>query len=102
MKKSCDEGGIAVKRMVLIFIIAVVFIFGIFGNMRWKRNFKNFKAETVGLDRVVTVYDYSGGVIRQWDGRILVDGNGDRTKITTSDAKTFIIDGGIVIIEEKK
>ncbi len=90
------------KRAGLILIIAIVFIFGIFGNMRWKRNFKNFKAETVGLNRVVTVYDYNGGVIRQWEGRILVDGNGERTKITTSDAKTFIIDGGIVIIEEKQ
>lgn len=90
------------KRASIILIIAIVFIFGIFGNMRWKRNFKNFKAETVGLNRVVTVYDYNGGVVRQWEGRILVDGNGERTKITTSDAKTFIIDGGIVIIEEKQ
>lgn len=89
------------KRIGIIFVIVLIFIFGIF-NMKWKRNFKNFKAETVGLNRIVTVYDYNGGVIRQWEGRILVDGNGERTKITTSDAKTFIIDGGIVIVEEKQ
>jgi len=90
------------KRITVVIVIAFLIVVGLFTNMRWKRNFKNFKAETVGLNRIVTVYDYNGGVIRQWEGRILVDGNGDRTKITTSDAKTFIVDGGIVIIEEKQ
>jgi len=90
------------KRIIITVLVAVTLIVIIFSNMRWKRNIKNFKAETVGLNRIVSVYDYNGGLIRQWEGRILVDGNGERTKITTSDAKTFIIDGGIVIIEEKQ
>lgn len=90
------------KRIIITALIAVTLIVILFSNMRWKRNIKNFKAETVGLNRIVSVYDYNGGLIRQWEGRILVDGNGERTKITTSDAKTFIIDGGIVIIEEKQ
>lgn len=90
------------KRISIAIVIAVIVLIGLFTNMKWKRNIKNFKAETVGLNRVVSVYDYNGGLIRQWEGRILVDGNGERTKLTTSDAKTFIIDGGIVIIEEKE
>lgn len=90
------------KRISIAIVIAIIVLIGLFTNMKWKRNIKNFKAETVGLNRVVSVYDYNGGLIRQWEGRILVDGNGERTKLTTSDAKTFIIDGGIVIIEEKE
>ena len=90
------------KRISIAIVIAVIVLIGLFTNMKWKRNIKNFKAETVGLNRVVSVYDYNGGLIRQWEGRILVDGNGERTKLTTSDAKTFIIDGGIVIIEEQE
>lgn len=90
------------KRIAVAGSILFIVILAVFGSMRWKRNFKNFQAETVGLNRVVTVYDYSGGIIRIWEGRILVDGNGERTKITTSDARTYIIDGGIVIIEEKQ
>ena len=90
------------KKIIVILVITFILVVGLFTNMKWKRGIKNFKAETVGLNRIVSVYDYNGGLIRQWEGRILVDGNGERTKLTTSDAKTFIIDGGIVIIEEKE
>lgn len=52
-----------------------------------------------GLHRKVTLYDYDGEVLREWEGTFDVDEN-DQECYFDIDGKRVIIQGGIVVNEE--
>ena len=64
-----------------------------------QKEWKHRQSDLVGLNRIVTLYDGQGRVIKQWEGRFKVEIDG-----TTA---SFIVNGkevkisGTFIIEEK-
>ena len=66
-----------------------------------QRGLKSFKANVAGgLDRTVTLYDYNGKQIRQWNGKIDISESQVETDFLV-DGKKVVIHGGITVIEEK-
>lgn len=53
------------------------------------------------LEKIVTVYDYNGGVIKQWKGKFNLQENDQEIYFDDQNGKRVIIHGGIVITEEK-
>lgn len=64
------------------------------------RSYKSMQSDFGGgLHRRVTLYDYSGNVIDQWEGTFDVAEN-DQEVYFDVDGKRVIIQGGIVVNEE--
>lgn len=40
---------------------------------RQKKELKHFKSDLVGLKRQVTLYNYDGKIIKQWEGRFKIE-----------------------------
>jgi hypothetical protein len=57
----------------------------------WERTKKNLESEYGGgLNRVLTIYDANGNVIKQYEGKFDIESKGDKIK--------FINNGKVVII----
>lgn len=55
-----------------------------------------------GLNRTITLYDYNGKEIKSWTGKFDVDASTDGNKVKFDiNGKRVIINGGIVVNEEK-
>lgn len=66
------------------------------------RLFKNFNADiNGGLQRIVTVYSYSGAPIRSWQGKIDLSSSTKEVNMIIDNDKRVIIQGGVVIVEEQ-
>jgi len=82
----------------LLVVLLLVFSMSFIGCEGCNKQIKHFKSGTIGLKRKVTLYNCNGGIIKEWQGRFLVEMNGD--------AAAFIDDGkeikvsGTYIIEE--
>ena len=61
---------------------------------------KTFKADTIGLQRTITLYDYNGQVIQTWNGKVRLDTTETGTKFII-DGKQIIIQNGIVVVTEE-
>lgn len=57
----------------------------------------NIKA---GTERVATLYDYNGKIIKKWEGKIDMSESHTETYLLVGD-KRIIIHGGIMVVEEK-
>lgn len=53
-----------------------------------------------GLNRTVTLYDYSGNEIKSWTGKFAVSESENEVYFDDEDGKRVIIHGGIVVNEE--
>lgn len=93
------------KRFVGI-IVGVVAVFlvitVILNKASVQRTLKSINSEYAGgLDRTVTVYDYSGNEITSYTGKIDVEDSETGGKVKFDlDGKRTIIYGGIVIVQE--
>ena len=93
------------KRFVGI-IVGVVAVFlvitVILNKASVQRTLKSINSEYAGgLDRTVTVYDYSGNKITSYTGKIDVEDSETGGKVKFDlDGKRTIIYGGIVIVQE--
>lgn len=56
---------------------------------------------TGGLNRTVTVYDYNGQEIKSWSGKFDVTDSDNEVYFDDENGKRVIIQGGIIINEEK-
>lgn len=64
------------------------------------RGFKTFDSDVSGgLNRTVTLYDYSGKEIRSWSGKIDLAETEDEVWFDL-DGKRVNLNGGIVVVEE--
>lgn len=70
-----------------------------FGPQNVKHIIKNLNSSVTGLKRTVTVYDYNGNVLGEWNGKFTVKTSRDDTDFIVDDQR-IIIRGGIVIIRE--
>lgn len=95
-----------IKWIVGILIVIGLPLFGIAGCMNMtqsgKRTIKSIGSDwTGGLERTVTVYDYNGEVIKQWEGKFDLQENDQEIYFDDQNGKRVIIQGGITITEEK-
>ena len=89
------------KKKILLLVLVVAMAIGMTGcSEATKRSMKSIQSEYGGgLNRTVTVYDYSGNEIDSWTGKF--DVSEDENKVFFDlDGKRVIIRGGIVINEE--
>ena len=70
----------------------------------FKRNMKSLRSEySGGLYRKVEVYDYSGNLLRSYEGRFDVqETQSDFIYFDDEDGRRVIVHGGIIINEELK
>ena len=91
------------KMMMIGFLLALIGTSLVNGGCTGsqQRGLKSFKANVAGgLDRTVTLYDYNGKQIRQWNGKIDISESQVETDFLV-DGKKVVIHGGITVIEEK-
>ena len=90
------------KRIIAIVAVVIVVLTMCTGCASWRRSWKSIKSDiTNGLERTVTVYDYSGEKIKSWSGKFDVSQSEAEVYFDDEDGKRVIIHGGIVINEEK-
>lgn len=90
--------------MVLIFIILGAMLFYYNATASGKRAFKSQKSELEnGIERVVTVYDMEGDVIKVYDGKFDITYDNDRILFDDEQGKRHVIyyPTGTVTVDEK-
>lgn len=88
------------KRKILLFCCAMVGVVSLIGCSSVERDLKSVQSDFGGgLNRTVTVYDYSGNKIKSWRGKFDVSESENEVYFDV-DGKRVIVHGGIVINEE--
>ena len=90
--------------IVLIFIVLSAMLFYYNATASGKRAFKSQKAELEnGIERVVTVYDMEGDVIKVYDGKFDIAYDNDRILFDDEQGKRHVIyyPTGTVTVDEK-
>ena len=91
------------KNKIILTIGVFSLIAAIFtGCASWERGVKDFTSDfSGGLDRTVEVYDYSGNLLKTYEGRIDIEytETGNEVKFDLN-GKRKIIYNAIVIVEE--
>lgn len=88
------------KRKILLFCCAMVGVVSLIGCSSFERDLKSVQSDFGGgLNRTVTVYDYSGNEIKSWRGKFDVSESENEVYFDV-DGKRVIVHGGIVINEE--
>jgi len=91
---------------IILLAIFVIMLFAIIFNITGcakgcQKKIKHFRSSVLGLNRSVTLYDYNGELIKQWQGRFQVEKEGDGSVLSfIKNGKEIKISGGIVTIEE--
>ena len=89
------------KKLLVFSAIAVIAMLSITGCASFERGVKDTVSDvTGGLNRIVTVYDYDGNVIKTYEGKIdISESDGGKVKFDLNGKRTIIY-GGIVIVDE--
>ncbi len=66
---------------------------------RQRKNLKHLKSDIIGLKRRVTLYDCSGKVIRQWEGRFKIEVQGAYLSFIDDNGKDVKVSGTVVVEE---
>lgn len=85
-------------RIAVICAVALI-VFGLGGCASLDRQWKTAESNTAGLNRKVTLYNDKGEVMREWEGVISL-GDDDAQIMFDLDGKRYVIQGGIVVVEE--
>lgn len=93
------------RKILSVGILAIICVAAISlsgCSAKWDREVKSTMSNwTGGLDRTVTVYDYNGQEIKSWTGKFDVTEDDNEVYFDDENGKRVIIQGGIVINEEK-
>jgi hypothetical protein len=97
-----NNGNKKLAGIVAGFVAVLMVITVILNKASVQRTLKSINSEYAGgLDRTVTVYDYSGNEITSYTGKIDVEDSETGGKVKFDlDGKRTIIYGGIVIVQE--
>lgn len=79
--------------------VASAMVLGLGGCASCDRQWKTAQSNTAGLNRKVTLYNDKGEVMREWEGVISL-GDDDAQIMFDLDGKRYVIQGGIVVVEE--
>ena len=87
-------------KKIIFTVVLTIGIVCMSGCASIQRGIKSIDSElSNGLERTVTVYDYSGNEIKSWTGKFDVSSSENEVYFD-KDGKRVIIHGGIVINEE--
>lgn len=88
------------KKIFALIALVTLLITMLTGCASWDRFMKSFSSDlSGGIDRTVTVYDYSGNVIKSWSGKFDMSESENEVFFDVN-GKRVIVHGGIVISEE--
>lgn len=83
-------------------IVAIAFIAIMVSSQSFQRFLKDIRSDYAGgINRTVTVYDYSGNMLEQYKGKFDVEYKSDGSIKFDLDGKRTIITGGIIINQEE-
>lgn len=100
MKKKINTSSLV--RGAIVAVIVIVALAAFLSTESARRWFKDISSDyTGGLNRTVTVYDYSGNVIESYTGKFDVEYKTDGTVKFDIDGKRTVITGGIIINQEE-
>ena len=91
------------RTIIVVLIIAAIVVLAavITKSASFQREFKSLTSEYGGgINRTITVYDYSGNEIKSWSGKFDVESNESKVFFDDENDKRVIIYNGIVINEE--
>ena len=96
------------KRIITIVVVAVLIfvaliVYGLFGTQSGQRAIKDIESDWGGgIERVVTVYDINGNVLKTYQGKFDIEYDSDRIKFDDEEGKRHIIfySTGTVIVDE--
>ncbi len=83
------------KKMLLVLAL-LVFL----GCEAAEKASKHIKSSVVGLNRRVTLYDCGGNVIKQWEGRFMIEPFGSGISFIHNGHEVKVV--GIIVVEETK
>ena len=87
------------KKIIALALILVT-IFMLTGCASMERDMKTITSDWGGgLNRTVTVYDYTGDPIKSWSGKIDISESENEVWFDLNGKRT-IIQGGIIIVQE--
>ena len=87
------------KKIITLALILVT-IFMLTGCASMERDMKTITSDWGGgLNRTVTVYDYTGDPIKSWSGKIDISESENEVWFDLNGKRT-IIQGGIIIVQE--
>lgn len=85
--------------MMLAGIVSSTFILS--GCASCAREFKSCQSDVSGgMNRIVTIYDYNGNILRTYEGKIDIT-NSENEIMFDLNGKRYVIHGGIAVVEEK-
>lgn len=86
---------------ILTFMLVAICFYALSGCGSCKRIAKNIDSDIhAGVERVATLYDYNGKVIKRWEGKMDLSNSSIETYLLIGE-KRVIIHGGIMVVEEK-
>lgn len=85
------------KKILVLMFLLIPFLSGC-GSL--SNQLKHFQSSMIGLNREISLYDYSGKVIRIWETRSKIEDNGGTVYFLDAHGKAITI-SGIYVIEEK-
>ena len=86
---------------IIAILLVLVGFYAISGCGSCMRLRKNIATDIqAGVERVATLYDYNGKVIKRWEGKMDLSNSTIETYLLIGD-KRVIIHGGIMVVEEK-
>lgn len=92
------------KRKIIAIIMLIGTIFPMIilsGCVSCSREFKSFQSDiSGGMNRIVTIYDYNGNILRTYEGKIDIT-NSENEIMFDLNGKRYVIHGGIAVVEEK-
>lgn len=86
------------KFIALLLVFATIIL--LTGCASWQREMKTISSDWGGgLNRTVTVYDYTGNPIQSWTGKIDLSESENEVWFDLNGKRT-IVQGGIIIVQE--
>lgn len=90
------------KKKIIGIVITLGLIIGCTGCASLERGLKSFGSDlTGGLNRTVEVYDYSGNLLKTYEGKIDIAESDGGKVLFDLDGNRYSIYNAIVIVEEK-
>ena len=88
------------KKKIIAMILVLITILSLTGCASMQRDMKTISSDWGGgLNRTVTVYDYTGNPIQSWTGKIDISESENEVWFDLNGKRT-VIQGGIIIVQE--
>lgn len=92
------------KKIALLTLLSGLSIFTLAGCASWERGLKDIGSDLGGgLNRTVEVYDYSGNLLKTYEGKLDIEDSSTISGKVKFDmnGKRYIVYNAIVVVEEK-